>query len=117
MSDSARQLALINARFAELMPLLSGSPEEPISELPPRFDEVRTLLQQARTLTSSGRLLPPANDHTREILADYRRHLISIRNAMGRMEPLLTARRAELHRQLDHIRHATFWAASVRTAR
>ena len=117
MPDSTRQLALINARFTELIPLLSGSPEEQISELPPRFDEVRTLLQQARTLTSSGRLLPPQNDRTREILADYRRHLISIRNAISRIEPLLTARRAELHRQLEHIRHATSWAASIRNAR
>lgn len=116
MSDSARQLAAINARFSEIIPLVSGAGPEDSANLLCHFDEIRALLQQARSLTSSGRL-SDADGHTREILADYRHHLVTVRNAIGRLEPLLTARRAELHRQLEHIRSTAAWANSVREVR
>lgn len=117
MPSSAQQLANINARFAERIPSLCCSSTEDISDMPPRFDEVTALLRHARALTGSGRVLSGKEEGAREILAEYRRHLIAIRDAIGRMEPLLTARRAELHRQLEHIRHASCWASSVREVR
>ena len=117
MPSSAQQLANINARFAECIPNLRCSSTEDISDLALHFDEVTALLRQARSLTASGRVLSGNEEGTGEILADYRRHLMAIRDAIGRMEPLLTARRAELHRQLEHIRHASRWANSVREVR
>lgn len=117
MPNSTQQLAHINARFAELIPSLCCSPTENISDLTPRFDEVTMILRQARALTASGRVLSGKEEGARDILADYRRHLIAIRDAIGHMEPLLTARRAELHRQIEHLRLASHWAGSVREAR
>jgi len=117
MLNAAQQLAAINARFAQLIPLLCCSPQETIADLVSRFDEVREVLRQARALTASGHVFSGKDKETREILADYRRQLIAIRDAMGRIEPLLTARRAELHRQLEHMRNARCWAGCVREAR
>ncbi len=117
MSDSTQQLATINARFAELIPLLATAGCGESAALVPQFEEIRTLLQQARNLTSSGRLAAAPDERTREVLADYRHHLISVRNAIGRLEPMLTARRAELHRELEHIRGTSAWANSVREVR
>jgi len=117
MPTSVQQLANINARLAELTPSLCCSSTEDVSDLPARFDEVTGLLRQARALTGSSRVLSGNDEGTREILAEYRRHLVAVRDAIGRMEPLLTARRAELHRQLEHIRHASCWASSVREVR
>ncbi len=117
MSDSTQQLATINARLAELIPLISAAGPDQSAALGSQFEEIRTLLQQARKLTSSGRLAGAADERTREVLADYRHHLIAVRNAIGSLEPLLTARRAELHRELEHIRGTSAWANSVREVR
>ena len=111
MPDSLQQLTAINARFAELIPLISAASGEQCASVAPVFEEIRSLLESARKLTSSGHL-----DATkaREILADYRHHLIAVRHAMGRLEPLLTERRALLREELEHIRNAAAWATSVR---
>ncbi len=116
MSDSARQLALINTRFAELVRFIAAAGPEQSAGLVSQFEEIRTLLQQARRLTASRRLIA-ADEHTRETLADYRHQLIAVRDAIARLEPLLSARRTELHRELEHIRGTAAWASSVREVR
>jgi len=111
MPDSLQQLTAINARFAELIPLISATSGEECSPVAPVFEEIRSLLESARKLTSSGHL-----DATkaREILADYCHHLIAVRHAMNHLEPLLTERRTQLRQELEHIRHTSAWASSVR---
>lgn len=116
MSNSAQQLAAINARFAELIPFLCNPPEELTADFASDFDEVTALLRQARGLTASGRLFSGNDNDAREILREYRRQLIALRGTIERIEPLLTARRSELHRELEHLRRARRWACSLREA-
>ena len=80
----------------------------------PAFEEITRLLTQARSLTRSANV---DGDNAREVLAEYRHHLIAVRHAIGRLEPLLTHRRAQLREELEHIRNAGAWASSVRELR
>jgi septation ring formation regulator EzrA len=111
MPDSLQQLTAINTRFAELIPLISAASGEECAAVAPMFEEIRSLLESARKLTSSAHLDPTK---AREVLANYRHHLIAVRHAMGRLEPLLTERRAQLRQELEHIRNTSAWASSVR---
>ena len=115
--SSAQQLAAINARFAELIPFLCNPAEDRTADFASYFDEVIALLRQARGLTASGRLFSGNDKDTREILREYRRQLIALCDTIERIEPILAARRAELHRELEHLRRASRWASSVREAR
>ena len=117
MPNSAQQLAAINARFAELIPSLRKPAEERTGVFASHFDELTALLRQARGLTASGRLLSGSDEDARDVLTEYRRQLIALRDTIGRVEPILNARRAELHRQLEHLRRASCWASSVREVR
>ncbi|HZU44753.1 MAG TPA: hypothetical protein VE994_18890 [Terriglobales bacterium] len=109
MPDSLEQLAMINARLAEHIPLLTAGPD--CSTIAASFEEVTRLLAQARALTASAHF---DREKAREVLAEYRQRLIALRNALGRLEPLLTERRAQLRKELDHIRNTSAWASSVR---
>ena len=110
MPDSLEQLAAINARLAEHIPLLTAGPND-CSTIAASFEEVTRLLAQARALTASAHF---DREKAREVLAEYRQRLIALRNALGRLEPLLTERRAQLRKELDHIRNTSAWASSVR---
>ena len=116
MSNSAQQLAAINARFAELIRLICNPPEDITADFASHFDEVTALLRQSRGLIASGRLFSGDDTDARETLREYRRQLIALRDTIGRIEPTLTARRAELHRELEHLRRASCWACCVREA-
>lgn len=114
MPGSADQLASINVRLSCLLPKLAAASG---IELAGHFEEITALLQQARNVVSTERLNTSKDSRAREILAEYRHHLILLRDAIARLEPLLTAHRAQLRRELDHIRHAGSWASSVREVR
>lgn len=105
------QLAAINARLAELTAVLAHATREDCANIAPAFEEITKLLGQARALTTSEKM---DRDQAREILADYRRHLITVQHAIGRLAPLLTERRAQIREELEHIRNAGAWASSVR---
>ena len=111
MQDSLQQLAAINARLTELTADLPAATPEDCATIAPAFEEITRLLGQARGLSASANL---DRDHAREVLAEYRRNLIAVRHAIGRLEPLLTNRRAQLREELEHIRNAGAWASSVR---
>ena len=111
MPDRLQQLAAINARLAELTAVLAHATPEDCAMIAPAFEEITQLLEQARALNTPAEM---DRDQAREILADYRRHLITVQHAIGRLAPLLTERRSQIRVELEHLRNAGAWASSVR---
>ncbi len=111
MPDCLQQLAPINARLAALAAILAHATPEDCGTIAPAFKEITQLLGQARELTT---LAVMDCDQARDSLADYRRNLIAVQHAIGRLAPLLTERRTQIREELEHIRNAGAWASSMR---